>query len=270
MAYACRLEADSISPGGLRLVTMVVTYPRIVHSELMTHRAFSRSSASNRAIPVAKKIQTVLDDPFIPESWGTNQKGMQAGEELAADNAHSARQKWLQARDEAVRAAQYLMGLNVHKQITNRLLEPFSWITVIITATEWSNFFGLRCHPDAQPELRKIAEMMRGAQALSVPRRVPVGWWHLPFTTEEEQASVPITSLRRIAVGRCARVSYETHDGKRDTSADIELADRLRVATPPHAASWEHVATPAFLEDRTCVRGNFFGWHQLRHLEGLE
>src|ERR1043166_5301194 len=157
--YEARIERDSITQYGERLTTVVCTLPRIVLAELNTHRLFSRSSASSRAIPVQKQIERLRQDPFIPVYWGKNQKGMQADEELDYAQVAEALDVWSAARDQAVGSAEALMDIGVHKQITNRLLEPFMWHTVIITATEWSNFDHLRIHKDAQPEIRRAAEM---------------------------------------------------------------------------------------------------------------
>ena len=161
MAYDAKIVADSVSEVGDRLTTMEVTFPRMVLAEFNTHRVFSRNSASSRAIPVEKQLQRIMDDPFIPVWWGRKQSGMQADHELEGDGLVQAKAEWLAARDSAVGHVQRLLELGLHKQITNRLLEPFMWHTVIVTATEWSNFFALRANPMAQPEIRVIAEMMR-------------------------------------------------------------------------------------------------------------
>lgn len=263
--FACRIEADSINASGQRLTTMVVTYARIVHSEMMTHRVFSRNSASSRAIPIEKMIGQVEHHPYVPALFAANQKGMQAGEPLGDQQQMVARTIWCHARLTAISSARALAELGVHKQWANRLLEPFAWITVVISATEWDGFFGLRCHPDAHPDIRRIAEMMRDARQSSSPTLVEYGGWHLPFTTEEERKTVHIDRLRKLSVGRCARVSYLTHDGKRDHEADIVLFDRLTQACPAHASPLEHVATPA----AGVGLGNFQGWRQLRHVLGM-
>lgn len=266
MAFACRVECDSVSPEGIRLTTFVVTYPRIIHAELLTHRSFSRNSASSRAIPVEKMIRMVEEDPYIPSEWGRNQKGMQAGENLSSEQSKVAEAMWRSALARAVSSASHLTDLGVHKQLVNRLLEPFSWITVIITATDWANFFALRCHPDAHPEFQKIARMMWTAMAASTPAKLDWGWWHLPFVDREELAQVCADSTgqtrerhKLISAGRSARVSYLTHDGKRDPQADVDLAQRLIAETPRHASPFEHVATP-----KPGRHANFQGWRQFR------
>jgi thymidylate synthase ThyX len=237
-----------------------------VLAELNTHRALSRNSASSRARPVAKVIADVVEDPAMPLEWGRNQSGMQARERI--DDAHAAQADdvWISARDAAVAHAQQLVELGVHKQLVNRVLEPFLWHVVVVSATEWDNFFAQRCHPDAQPEIRGAAEAMRDAIAASTPAEVREGGWHLPYLREGEldellAAGHDLDVAKRISVARCARVSYLTQDGVRDWSKDLELYDRLTTQQPPHASPLEHVATP----DGTGT-GNFRGWQQLRHL----
>jgi thymidylate synthase ThyX len=278
MGYAARVLADSVTTRGYethRLTTIEVTFPRIVLAEFNTHRVFSRNSASSRAIPVDKRIAMIEADPFEPEAFGRNQKGMQAAEDLRSEDDVMARAEWTLARVDAVRHAKALALLGVHKQLANRLIEPFCWHTVVCTATEWENFFALRCNPDAQPEIRRAAELMRDAYEASTPERLDSGMWHMPllpdaldlvnagFTTEE---------MCRISVGRCARVSYLTHDGVRDPRADLELCDRLQRSG--HMSPFEHVARPITqddIEDRGLPSyrpfvGNFCGWIQLRKL----
>lgn len=274
MAYAAKVLRDSVSPDGVRLTTMEVTFPRIVLAEFNTHRVFSRNSASSRAIPVEKMLNKVIDDPFIPIYWGKNQKGMQAEQELTEEEQKTAEEAWLIARSHAVADAARLFSLGIHKQITNRLLEPFLWHTVIVTATEWDNFWGLRCSKDAQPEIRKIADMMRELYVASVPQPVNYGDWHLPLVDPSEEfdllaSGMSIDDVCRVSVGRCARVSYLTHDGKRDPKADIELA--LRLQTSGHMSPSEHAARPFTMTEvaaapRGCKAfcGNFRGWVQKR------
>lgn len=255
--------ADSVSPAGVRVTTAEVTLHRFVLAELNTHRVFSRNSASSRAIPVRKQVARVVEDPAIPVEFGSNQRGMQAGEPLAGPAADAARAAWLQARDQAVAAVQQLDALGVHKQVTNRLLEPFMWHTVIITATEWAGFWEQRCSPLAQPEIRVAAEAMQAAYAASTPAAVGPGQWHTPYLREED-GDLDLETAKQVSAARCARVSYLTHDGRRDIAKDLELYERLVTARPPHWSPLEHVATPA--EPGTRPPGNLRGWAQLRHM----
>jgi thymidylate synthase ThyX len=263
MAYAARVLLDSVSEAGIRLTTMEVTFPRFVLAEFNTHRQFSRNSASSRAIPTTKMLERVDEDPVFPVEWGRNQKGMSASDVLTPEDEEEARRAWLDARDAAVEQAQRLSHLRVHKQVVNRLLEPFLWHTVIVTATEWSNFFDLRCAPNAQPELRQAAILMRNAMAASKPQLVKAGNWHLPLLQSDE-TGLDLETKKKISVARCARVSYLTHAGTREIEKDLELFDRLRADR--HLSPFEHVATPA---NDVAFHANFRGWIQMRQeIEG--
>lgn len=260
--------ADSVSSLGERLISFEVTLHRFVLAEANTHRAFTRSSASSRAIPVAKMIQKVRDNPAVPLSWPAEQRGMQGGAELDEDGRNRARRAWLGAALDAVERAEALARAGVHKSVVNRLLEPFLWHTVIVSSTMagLDNFYLQRCSPLAQPELRAAAEAMRDAQAKSTPAEVGYGGWHLPYTTADERDDYSWEVLQKLSAARCARVSYLTHDGRRDLDADLALFAKLRDADPPHWAPMEHPATPAGLGEKP--RGNFDGWSQLRHMLG--
>lgn len=254
---------DSVGPDGTRLTTIEVTLHRFVLAELNTHRVFSRNSASSRAIPVASQVARVVDDPAVPVEFGSNQRGMQAGAPLVGDELDDATLTWLAARDAAVDAAERLRGLGVHKQVTNRLLEPFMWHTVIVSSTSWDGFWEQRCSPLAQPEIRVAAEAMRAASDASTPTEVGPEGWHTPYLRDDD-ADLDAEQRRRVSAARCARVSYLTHDGRRDVAKDLELYDRLVTARPPHWSPLEHVARP--LADGERSRGNLTGWQQLRHL----
>ncbi|WP_152360365.1 FAD-dependent thymidylate synthase [Microlunatus speluncae] len=261
MGYGARVVADSVAESGRRLVTMEVTFPRLVLAEFNTHRVFSRNSASSRAIPIKKQLVRIREEPFVPATWGLNQAGMQAEREADEETAAAARTAWLVARDRAVEQAEELLRLGIHKQLANRLLEPFMWHTVIVTATEWSNFFALRANPMAQPEINQVATLMLDAYRGSTPVTIPAGGWHLPLLQPEERDGTFEHSeeARRISAARCARVSYLTHDGTRDLEADLGLYRRL--VDGGHLSPLEHVATPE--ADGAWV-GNFHGWRQLR------
>lgn len=254
MGFEAKILADSISPHGIRLTTFEVTFPRIVLAEFNTHRQFSRNSASSRAIPIQKMLRRVLEEPYIPTKWGKNQKGMQAAEELSPSEAGVAEAMWLAGRDRAVETARALLEFGVHKQLTNRLLEPFLWHTVLVTATEWSNFFHLRTHPAAHPEIQIPAAMMYERYQNSQPKELGFGDWHTPLIVQEDDDWIePLTVLGyeeqvpKVSCARCARVSFLTHDGRRDPKEDLELYDRL--LAPGHMSPFEHAARPMFDEE---------------------
>lgn len=291
-----QIIADSVSEAGKRLTTLQLCYPRFIHSEFMTHRVFSRNASSSRAIPVAKVIEQVRNDPAMPIHWGKNQPGMQAHEELTGESRADAIENWKQAALYAAEWAQYLMDDGVHKQVANRILEPFQWIHVVVTATEWDNFFELRAHEDAQPEIHELAIQMRAAMESSTPKLLEPGEWHLPYVTDEDYDAVAryrreamgMTDLEswdndgitemlcRVSAARCCRVSYLKHDGHRSTvSDDLLLCDRLAGARPIHASPFEHQAAPdqqlqkpngEFWWANGHLHGNFVGWIQHRKI----
>ncbi len=238
--YQAEVVADSISPYGVRLSTLVVTFPRFVLAEFNTHRVFSRNSASSRAIPVQKRIEAVHKNPYVPLNFAKNKRGMQAGAELDEDEAEAARAVWLEARDAAIDSAMKIMELGVHKQWANRILEPFAWHTVLVTSTEWGNYFALRCNEMAQPEIRMASESMREALDASEPETKEPGEWHLPLVREEDYAQYDLEHLVKLSCARCARVSYLTHGGVRDPEKDLQLYERL--ASAGHMSPLEHAA----------------------------
>jgi len=260
---------DSVSPKGKRLTTMEVTFHRFILSEVNTHRVLSKNSASSRAIPVAKKIKQIIENPAIPLEFGLNQPGMQADERLEGDELLDARETWLEAAQDAVRAAQTLSEQGIHKQVVNRLLEPFMWHTAILTSTEWTNFFKQRLNSDAQPEIHALARFMQNALTASVPYMIGQGEWHTPYLKEADKLLTRSQQIQ-VSVARCARVSYLTHDGKRSIEKDLDLYQKLVTANPPHWSPLEHVATPADPDDYlNTTAGNFLGWAQLRHQKDL-
>lgn len=263
MAYEVKIILDSANPyTGERITTLTATYPRIVHDELLTHRAFSRNAASSRAIPIAQQIQQVILDPYIPESWGREQRGMVAGEEIVCPK--EALRLWLEAHYNVARAAAAMQLLGVHKEGISPLLMPFSWITTLITSTEWDNFFQLRCAADARPPLRKLALMMRDAISESKPQSREA---HIPFLTSDDASLGESLQLAR-SVARCCRISYLNHEGQSDIAADVRLFERERKAA--HWSPFEHQAWAMLPGDFANRRsGNFTGWTQYRQiLEG--
>ena len=278
--FNAKILADSLSPDGIRLLTFEVTFPRIVLAEFNTHRMLSRNSASSRAIPVQKMIERVMTDPYIPSSWGKNQRGMQAEQDVTGKVGEAAREQWLYALDSAVAHAEELLRLGIHKQLTNRLLEPFMWHTIIVTATEWDNFFHLRNNPMAHPDIQIPAAMMQELYDNRRPRQLQYGQWHLPLVTLEESGDVlpnmeldgeeplAIEDACKVSVGRCARISYLTHDGKRDLQADIELHDRLLESG--HMSPFEHVARPAEPDDWKKPEADVIVGERIRYAQDIE
>lgn len=259
------IEHSMSTSTGIPLTTMQLTYPRFIHAEFMTHRVFSRNASSSRAIPVAKMIEQVRNEPAAPIHWGKNQPGMQANEELSGQDRAFVQQLWLKAAQQASDIADAMNGFGAHKQVANRILEPFQYMHVIVTATEWDNFFALRAHPDAQPEIHALALVMKHAMQESTPRWIDPDEWHLPYVTYDERLNHPTELLLKLSAARCARVSYLTHDGQKpEIEKDLALYDRLVGGVPLHASPIEHQATPMATGD--LWSGNFKGWLQHRQV----
>lgn len=250
-----------------QLITMQLTFPRIVLAEFNTHRKFSRNAASSRAIPITKMIKDVEENPFVPIHWGKNQKGMQAESELTDAQKDQCRDEWLLAGKDALRSVKYLSEVGLHKQIANRLLEPWMWVTIIATGDmgAWNNFFALRCHPDAEPHIQKIAYIANYLIKTTPPKLLKHGEWHLPLIGFDGDEDLTVEEKIKVSVGRCARVSYLTHDGIRDPQADIDLHDRLQQSK--HFSPFEHVAQAILHGDSkfSKMNGNFSeSWVQYR------
>ncbi len=259
--FRSRVVADSFYK--TRITTLEVTYPRFIHSEIMTHRDRARNAGSSRAIPNSVMLNAIITDPVIPIYWGANQKGMQTGNEIELRDRMEAERIWLDARDYCVAAAEKLSKLQVHKSLVNRLTEPWMWITVVMTATTWKNFFDQRCHPDAEIHFQKIAGMMKKSIEESKPEVLDKGEWHLPYIMEDE-INFDLERVKLASVARCARVSYVQHGSKvRSIAKDIDLAKDLIKGSGDmgHRSPFEHVAQAQDIEYRS---GPFMGWHQLR------
>lgn len=264
------------------LCTFILTYPRCILAEVNTHRMLSRNTASSRAIPSKKQRERVLHNPFVPISIGQNQKGMQAGAELTGWREWAAYKTWELARYPNVLASWVLDKLGAHKQVVNRIVEPWTWTQQIVTATDWKNVFKLRNHGDAEPHFHALAAVMekqvqwaegwmRGDHEVVFSPNPGVGRiqflgldeWHLPFVTDEEKRSrtLDIEALKQISAARCARVSYYLPENGKlsDPKRDIELCQRL--SSSGHWSPFEHIATPISADEYV---GNFRSWKQYR------
>lgn len=277
------------------LSTLLLRYPRCIHAELMTHRVFSRNAASSRAIPVEKLIRDVEENPFVPLHWGRNQKGMQAAEELTGAERAQAETEWRLAMKNAVAHARQLASLEAHKQVVNRILEPFAHITVLVSATEWGNFLELRDHADAEPHFQMLAKQVRAClEDESTIQTLQPGEWHLPFITEddwrplvnerwddgeENRRSLNVRDwycadeMRKLSAARCASTSYKTVDGFDMTlERAVAIFDKLVTSKPLHASPLEHVAQadivtlPFKAWGHPAQHGNFIGFRQYRHM----
>lgn len=273
MQITAKIVAHSVTPFGKEIISFELAYQRWILAELNTHRVFSRSSMSSRAIPVARMLEQVRNDPAWPVQWGANKPGMQAGGPLSGDDQAECEVIWKCAADAAAGFAERLAKLGLAKQVCNRLLEPFQWTRTIVTTTEIDNFYELRLHPDAQPEFQALATAVREAHTSSVPVKRSRGdgiyGWHLPYIRDDEREAwggsgikdIEITAAK-VCAARCARVSYLKHDGTQSSyEEDINLFNRLAAGVPIHASPLEHMAyamtVPAWSR-------NFHGWRQFR------
>lgn len=260
-----KILKDSISESGDRVTTFELDYPRYILSELNTHRVFSRNTASSRAIPLEKNIVDILQTNNVP-IWTYNQKGMQG--EIVEDEElkDEAFVVWFNARTKAIDFARKLADLGIHKQNVNRLLEPFQTVKTILTATDLHNFFKLRIHSDAMPEIRVLANKMKNALEKSEPKLLNENEWHLPYITDNDLIDLDVDTCKKISVSCCAQVSYR----KLDTSVDkaLKIYDKLISGDIIHGSAFEHVCRPLNVGEKQI--GNLIGFRQFRHdVEGV-
>lgn len=276
---SARIVADSVSKAGVRITTFELTYPRFVHAELMTHRVFSRNSASSRAIPIKKMMRAVRTTPAYPIYWGANQKGMQAKKELTGWRLALAKLLWTSHRWSSLGHVWALEQLGLHKQNSNRLLEAHMHIKVLVTSTLWENFFQLRAHADAQPELRELANQIIEEAGTSIPDPLDFGGWHLPYigATDRRDKFVlepgidGLDKLKLISAARCARISYTTFENAYSSPPqDYKLGYQLLNSYPLHASPFEHQAAPDPYNEHRHLWGNLHGWIQYRKTIAFE
>jgi thymidylate synthase ThyX len=290
-----KIIADSISPDGVRMTTMEIEYPRFILAELNTHRMLSKNSASSRAIPVKAMHEHIRANTAGPVFWGINQPGMQAKTEATGADLSEAKYIWAIAREAAIRYSQELAGLNIHKQITNRITEPWMLMKTVISGTEWANFFWLRKntpdYEDAQPEIAELAQKMFDAYEKSQPQLLHPGEWHVPYVntyrdlainelvyTDADGRKITADEARIISASCCAQVSYRKNDDSFEKAQKIYK--QLIEASRAHASPVEHQATPmqemwhGYSEpgithrtaDLQSWSGNLRGWIQFRKL----
>lgn len=296
---SAKVILDSISPKGKRIVTVEARYWRSIHAEIMTHRDRARNAASSRAIPFLRRDSSgnivkncthsyIKNDAFFPEFIGSEMKGMQSGAELPEPQRTEALRLIGEMRDFNLDRCERLFELGVHKSIINRYVEPFSYITVVMTATEWNNFFRLRVHPKAEKHFNKVATQIRDAIAASTPKLLQPGEWHMPYLRPEDAddirtqtlcfENIPMHNpekieteiLKRVSAARCARLSYLTHDGIRSINEDLRVfntlihpkIDQERDDDVIHSSPLEHVVE--CMEDPNFRSGPFVGWKQFR------
>jgi len=241
MHITATIIADSICDGS-RLSTLELEYPRFIHSEFMTHRLLSRNAASSRAIPSKDLRKQVWRKPAMPVHFGQNQKGMQACKEVTPLRQALAIHIWKTGGKLAVMTSYLLSRCGLHKQLSNRVLEPWQMMKVVVSSTEWANFLWLRNHSDAQPEIALLAKELKFALGLSTPTELRKGEWHLPYVSESLRNKISLEDAKAISASCCAQVSYRTLDGSLDKAKRI--ANMLTSGSRIHASPFEHQATP--------------------------
>lgn len=280
MSITARIIAYSRAPNGQLIVTFELEYQRFIHGELMTHRLFSRNAASSRAIPVATIIEQVRTDYAAPIHWGMNQAGMQAKQQLVAPQLNEVQGMWEDAAMEAAYIAEKMAGCGAHKQIANRILEPFQWMKTVVTATCFENWFWLRDHEDAQPEIRALAVAMLEQLDNTNPADLTPDDWHMPYFGEGYwllDCGIPLADALAISSSCCAQVSFRKLDDTLEKARMIY--NRLVESEPVHASPFEHQAKPmkrgADFRNKGITHkdragkfwsGNFVGWIQHRQL----
>ena len=255
-----QIVEDSLNPvTGDRLTTFLVTYWRAILPEMLTHKMHSFSTSSSRAIPLAKQIQMVQNEITYPVEWGKNQSGMQSAGSLDDERCYTAKGIWDDAAGNAIASAKLLDLLGLHKQVATRILEPFLPVTQVITATEYENFFKLRCHADAQPDIRALAERMRKLYLDNTPRTLGKTELHLPFVSEDERTEHNKVITLMLSAARCARTSYLNHDqSEPDVDKDTKLFHRL--IEHGHFSPLSHQGKRIDLVDYNLVDRNFDRW----------
>lgn len=256
MTIKATIIADSISAStDKRITSLELELPRFIWSEMLTHRLFSRNAASSRAIPVSKVTEQVRSNPAKPMYWGSSKSGMQAGSELTGEHKALARGIWETAAIKAAEFSDQLFESGLHKQHTNRITEPFQQYKVVLTATEFDNFFYLRNHKDAQPEIRMLAQAMLEAMKASTPMKLKTGEWHLPYIKRKlvdgtmcyydvNNTELTLEEAQQVSSSCCAQVSYRLLDHTLDKAKFIY--DKLVNSKPVHASPFEHQATPMY------------------------
>lgn len=277
MTITAKIIADSISEDNNRLTTFELRYPLMIHAEVMTHRIFSRNASSARAIPTKLLLEDIVRDTAMPLRWGLNGAGMQDHGEMSPEGQERMRSLWTQARDNAIATVNEMLAgeEKPHKQTVNRILAPFMHINVVLTSCNFSNFFALRRHKDADPTVYGLADAMWTEYKASYPVFKKYKDWHLPYITQEElDTSDDIWDLLKVSTARCARVSYKTRDSNKLSvfEEDLKLYERLVGTHPLHASPAEHqayadqydIGIDEWLSKR--AHGNFTGWVQHRKL----
>ncbi len=270
-APAARIVADSVSSvTGDRLTSMEVSIPRTLLPYLLNEASVSRSFTDVLDQPVADNMRSLADEPAVPIYWPAHTILAQPAHPLRTPKAHTARQTWLRARDEAVACAETLTEVGVHHTITNRLLEPFLVQRVLLSSTEWRGLLKLRhkqlgTDPLVQAELTEVIDLMRRLLDKNVPEPLALGQWHLPYLRGFELKTLPAKQAIEVSVARC-HTGLNPEQDLFNIEADLDVFRALRYASQPVLTPMGHVCTPAAQSEHPL--GVLRGWHQYRYHRG--
>ena len=292
---SAKVICDSVYPLRDRLITVEVEFHRFILAEVNTHRMLSRNFQSSRAVPVEKMIEQVRNNPAMPVHWGKNQRGMVAEEESSSlVDGVSAEEYWKESAVIAAQRAEEFSKAGYHKQVTNRILEPFMWTKGVITGTSyvWNEVFKLRCHPDTQPEFQALAYKIKEAISYSTPDRLVSGDWHMPYVKydrspdgeqrffanrEEGGRYLTLENALKVSSSCCAQVSYRSMDDSLKKA--INIYEKLNLPEdgeygedPPHFSPTEHQARAGTLsvEQSNKYNGNFHNTFFMQYRKILE
>lgn len=282
-----RVVAYSVSEEtGEKIITFEVETPRLIWSEVMTHRIFSRNGASSRAIPVTTVNELVLTHTAYPARFGKKNKGMQDagsydGVVIIDGVSYNPEEAWYKAAENAVKFSKAFDEAGYAKQVCNRHTEPYQFMKAVITFTgDGANFFGLRRHCDADPSIYDLADAMKEAMELAPVKHLKAGDWHMPYYKDGAFIKGRDRGLQKalkISASCAAQVSYRKLD---DSEEKAEMVyDRLVNSKPVHASPFEHQATPLkksigfrskFVthvdREGNAWSGNFRNWGQHRQI----
>lgn len=287
--------ADSINESGDRMVTMELEYPRFILPEVNTHKMLSKNTASSRAIPVKSMHENILKNTAYPVYYGRNQSGMVAGESLSELGIESTRRLWDSARDIAISHSRIMSDIGNHKQVANRIVEPFMMVKTVMSGTEWANLIWLRDRYDAQPEFQVLGSCISAALKESVPKQLKPGQWHLPYVESRFEndtqtfwsngVEIDLVTARKISASCCAQVSYRKNDDSLEKANSVfEMLNIGKTDVPPHVSPVEHQACAMWFNEPTLDTslwpvgyshidrngrywsGNLRGWVQFRKM----
>lgn len=246
MSVSARVVADS-KFRDTRLVSLEVEMHRFVLSENNTHKAQSRNVQSSRAVPVLRQLEQIANDPAMPLFYGKDQPGMVAEEELVGLERELAEMIILGMRDACLNGVKQLHKLGLHKQSSNRYVEPWMWTRGVVTATEdaWEDMFKLRVHYAAQPEIQALFSEIKEAIKNSKPNLLLPGQWHLPYVGSN--AALSLEDSIKVSTSCTAQVSFRRLDDSLEKAKRVYELLNLPVngeypIDPPHFSPTEHIA----------------------------